>query len=287
MTRFIFFLAGALFLDLVPQSSCLAEDAHKANQPKKVPRKEDVDESEFEVHAKVISVTADGVLCTGSIKVPKDQSFVRLSEPFMVFGSFPNAVDGDTWNGTVYPAGRYQYTAANSSFRTVRAWATSPSIAVQKLYPEINGETEIKPPFNLTWRLPPATLRRLLKGAKAEVVKIVSMNGVETLEVKGLVAQSGVSGTFFDLNKTGLCRVMLEYTRPEWDQSRYVAYFGQLKTVLVKRYGEGKELVQTDETAAMLEGWIWPQSATFISLKLFKATENVPSKIQVTYSLND
>ena len=239
----------------------------------------------FDVRAKITSVAQDGILCTGSVKPAKERTFVAQRGPFMIFGNFPDAVAGHTWRGSVWAAGQYQYTASDGTSTAVSAWAVSGSLAVQKLNPLSNGEDQIKAPFNLPWGTPEAMLRGLLKDAKAEVAgSTIEKDGAKELAVKSLVAMAGARQTFFELKNDGLCRVTIEYSRPDWNEGKYLDYLNQLKRVVTKQFGEGAKIEAVGADASVMEGYTWSRSATLISVKYIEASDNEGLKLLVTYA---
>ena len=108
---------------------------------------------------------------------------------------------------------------------------------------------EIKPPFNLSWGLSSESLERLLKGAKANIVRRRHVEkDRDAWEVEGLVAQSGVKRTVFYFKRGELVEVELQYQKDDWDEAKYNDYMGQLRRVIEKRYGTGQQIVRKHRT---------------------------------------
>jgi hypothetical protein len=283
--RLCSFLSAIVSAALVSFVTSDAEEVGKPIKQNEVPPPVSEWETAFPIHATIISVVPGGILCKGSVKTPETQKFLREDQPFMIFGDFANKVDGDTWKGNGYVAGRYQYTSGGQSFTTIKAWATFPMVALQKLTPAVNGPEQVRPPFNLTWGISGTRLRALLKEAKAEDITTTEKNGLQEISVHGLVSQPGVKETVFQVNENGLRRVTLVYTRPDWEESKYLAYFQQIGRVISKRFGEGTKLMPEGEDANLLDGRIWTKTATFISTKIIKPSESDSLKFEVTYAL--
>ncbi len=162
----------------------------------------------------------------------------------------------------------------------------SGSLAVQKLNPLSNGDDQVKAPFNLPWGTPEAMLRGLLKDAKAEVAgSTIEKDGAKELAVKSLVAMAGARQTFFELKNDGLCRVTIEYSRPDWNEAKYRDYLNQLKRVVTKRFGEGAkiEALGADE---LREGRVHVVKKRNIHLlvKYIEASDNEGLRLLVTYA---
>ena len=67
-----------------------------------------------------------------SAELSKD-SPMPLEQPFFIYGVPEGLAGGTFWEGRVYPAGRFQYTAADKSEQTVNALAVSKEWALRAM----------------------------------------------------------------------------------------------------------------------------------------------------------
>lgn len=88
------------------------------------------------VKAEIISLHANGALVSlksySSAELSKE-SPAPLEQPFFIYGVPEGLAGGAFWQGRVYPAGRFQYTAADKSEQTVNALAVSKEWAVRAM----------------------------------------------------------------------------------------------------------------------------------------------------------
>lgn len=88
------------------------------------------------VKGEVIAVQNNGVLVSlksySSTELSKD-SPMPLDHPFFIYGVPASMKTGAIWEGRVYPAGRFQYTASDKSEQTVNALAVSKEQALQAM----------------------------------------------------------------------------------------------------------------------------------------------------------
>jgi hypothetical protein len=86
---------------------------------------ETVEKSAMEIRAKILQVTADGVLATYYAKDASGWIPKEMSDTILIVGLPRIYSDGDTWQGTVYIAGTHQYITTTGATKTIRRWATS------------------------------------------------------------------------------------------------------------------------------------------------------------------
>lgn len=88
------------------------------------------------VKAEVIAIQEHGALVSlksySSSKLSKD-SPTPLEQPFFIYGVPAQLATGHFWEGRVYPAGRFQYTAADKSEQSVNAVAVSKEWALRAM----------------------------------------------------------------------------------------------------------------------------------------------------------
>ncbi|MHA3770810.1 hypothetical protein ACXR0O_04660 [Verrucomicrobiota bacterium sgz303538] len=88
------------------------------------------------VKAEVITIHANGALVSlksySSAELSKD-SPMPLEQPFFIYGVHEVLAGGAFWEGRVYPAGRFQYTAADKTEQTVNALAVSKEWALRAM----------------------------------------------------------------------------------------------------------------------------------------------------------
>ncbi len=88
------------------------------------------------VKAEVIAVQHNGVLVSlksySSTELRQD-SPMPLDQPFFIYGVPSGLTNGSPWEGRVYPAGRFQYQAADKSEQTVNALAVSKEWALRAM----------------------------------------------------------------------------------------------------------------------------------------------------------
>ena len=88
------------------------------------------------VKAEVIAAQHNGVLVSlksySSAELRKD-SPMPLDQPFFIYGAPAGLTMGSAWEGRVYPAGRFQYLAADKSEQTVNALAVSKEWALRAM----------------------------------------------------------------------------------------------------------------------------------------------------------
>lgn len=149
---------------------------------------------------------------------------------------------------------------------------------------------EIKPPFNLAWGISSESLERLLKGAKANIVRRRHVEkDREAWEVEGLVPQTGVKRTLFYFRRGELVEVELQYQKDDWDEAKYNDYMGQLRRVLEKLHGTGQQIVRRTgpegTVTETLVGYKWNLNDTAIELFYYAAQDppNVYRSLSVHY----
>jgi len=146
---------------------------------------------------------------------------------------------------------------------------------------------EIKPPFNLRWGETAERLEKLLKGAKATIVQRRKIEGREAWDVEGLM-QSGLKRTVFYFVSGELVEVELQYQKPDWDETKYDGFMGDVRRRLEQRYGQGQLISRKKEPDGdimqTIVGWKWNQNNTAIELIYFAAQS--PSQVFRTLSVH-
>lgn len=93
-------------------------------------------ESSRFVKAEVVAVHEHGALVSlksySSAKLSKDAP-MPLEQPFFIYGVPAELATGHVWEGRIYPAGHFQYTAADKSEQTVNAVAVSKEWALRAM----------------------------------------------------------------------------------------------------------------------------------------------------------
>lgn len=88
------------------------------------------------VKAEVVALHEHGALVSlksySSSQLPKDAP-MPLEQLFFIYGVPAELATGHFWEGRVYPAGRFQYTAADKSEQTVNAVAVSKEWALRAM----------------------------------------------------------------------------------------------------------------------------------------------------------
>jgi hypothetical protein len=91
------------------------------------------------VKAEVIAAQHNGVLVSlksySSAELRKD-SPMPLDQPFFIYGAPAGLATGASWEGRVYPAGRFQYLAADKSEQIINALAVSKEWALRAMESE-------------------------------------------------------------------------------------------------------------------------------------------------------
>ena len=169
--------------------------------------------------------------------------------------------------------------------RTTFTWLAALLLALAA--PRRGCADEIKPPFNLRWGETAERLERLLKGAKATIVARRSVEGREAWDVEGLV-QAGLKRTVFYFVGGELVEVELQYQKPDWDETKYDGFMGDVRRRLEQRYGQGQLISRKKEPEGdimqTLVGWKWNQNNTAIELIYFAAQS--PSQVFRTMSVH-
>ena len=207
----------------------------------------------YNVSAKVLSITDDGALCRVSLldNLHKDKGSSELDQPVLICGIVEDIVDGDNWKGDVYYAGIYKYTPPGGIQETVRAFATTEQLAVQRLAlaekqrenpsPTPMGKkiAQFDPPFGLFWGETDTKINLLITKALATIANTRTVGDVRIWEVRGLI-QTGLQKTLFVFRNGALAAVDLYYGGTDWSPSTYNDFSRQLKTRIVGRFGSGQ-----------------------------------------------
>jgi len=153
--------------------------------------------------------------------------------------------------------------------------------------PRSGRAEEIKPPFNLRWGETAERLEKLLKGAKATITQRRKIEGREAWDVEGLM-QAGLKRTVFYFVSGELVEVELQYQKPDWDESKYDGFMGDVRRRLEQRYGQGQLISRKKEPEGdvmqTIVGWKWNQNNTAIELIYFAAQS--PSQVFRTLSVH-
>jgi hypothetical protein len=133
---------------------------------------------------------------------------------------------------------------------------------------------EIKPPFKLHWGETVERMERLLTGAKLRIVDRRSVDGREVWDVEGIV-QEGLRRTVFSFKNGELVEVEFQYHKPEWPESKYDAFMGDVRRRLEQLYGRGELIARKTEPVGdvtqTLVGYKWNQNNTAVELFYFSA----------------
>ena len=135
-------------------------------------------------------------------------------------------------------------------------------------------ETDIRPPFGLTWATDRAYLEPKLQAAKARIVSRRTVEGREAWQVEGLKRQ-GLRRAVFYFKGNLLDEVELQYDSPSWDAWRYKSFLSQLRQRIEAKYGKGQVIAKSKKPNAdvveTLLGYQWIQQRTTLLLFYFKA----------------
>lgn len=141
------------------------------------------------------------------------------------------------------------------------------------------GESEIKPPFNLTWGETADRLERLVVGAGGKVANRRRVRGDrEAIEVSGL-PQEGLKRTIFYFRQGVLVAVELQYQSDEWPEARYNKMMGDLRQRISEHYGEGQQITRRQEQVGVngvtqtVTGYKWVSGPSNVQLIYFGATD--------------
>ena len=133
---------------------------------------------------------------------------------------------------------------------------------------------EIKPPFKLHWGETVDRMERLLTGAKLRIVDRRRVDGREVWDVEGIV-QEGLRRTVFSFKNGELVEVEFQYHKPEWPESKYDAFMGDVRRRLEQLYGRGELIARKTEPVGdvtqTLVGYKWNQNNTAVELFYFCA----------------
>lgn len=146
----------------------------------------------------------------------------------------------------------------------------------QAAYPSPLGQDaqEIKAPFGLDWGETEEHLASLLAGAKAKIVEKRVRDGRDMWTVEGLI-QTNLKRTIFYFRGDGLVEVELQYQNPEWIESDYDSFMGQLRLKVEAKYGPGKLIArnktQEGDVVQTLVGYEWNRNNTAIQIIYFCA----------------
>jgi hypothetical protein len=142
------------------------------------------------------------------------------------------------------------------------------------------GESEIKPPFNLTWGETSDRLERLVVGAGGKVTSRKRVRGDrEAIEVSGL-PQEGLKKTVFYFKQGVLVAVELQYQSEEWPESKYNKMMGDLRQRISEHYGEGQQIARRQEQVGVngvtqtVTGYKWVSGSSNVQLIYFAATDS-------------
>jgi hypothetical protein len=133
---------------------------------------------------------------------------------------------------------------------------------------------EIRPPFGFQWGESSERLERMLKEAKARVVKKENIDGGERLTVEG-ITQRLLVRSYFIFSDDSLTEIELIYGDPAWDSKQYTDFFDQTRRHIDRRYGSGRLVARTKSTqngvTHTLIGYQWTQVGATLQLFLFTA----------------
>ena len=275
MQRLFIFLVFALAISCqVIAGNASEESGHEAASQAQTESKGTEPVQSYNARAKVISITDDGALCTVSLRdnLHKGRGRFDVEEPILISGVPADLVDGDSWNGDVFYAGIYKYTAAGGILKTVRAFATTEDLALQMLalwerqHPDQSSATVDKgppqnnPPFGLIWGEADTRIKKLLLGAKAQIVNTRIAGDEEILEVEGLI-QQGLRKTIFVFKRRCLVAVDLYYESPDWNSAKYDDFLERVRERIDAKLGHGVFISPyTDDNIdpdSVLWGYIW------------------------------
>ncbi len=146
---------------------------------------------------------------------------------------------------------------------------------------------DIRPPFGLEWGEQEERLQQRLAGAKAKIVEKRVVGGRDMWTVEGLI-QTNLRRTVFYFRNSGLVEVELQYQNPDWIDSDYNSFLGQLRLKVEARYGQGKLVARSKSpegnVVQTLVGYEWNQNNSAIQVIYFCAES--PSQVYRTVSLH-
>jgi len=144
----------------------------------------------------------------------------------------------------------------------------------------------IAPPFG-RWGEEESQLESRIIGAKAKIVEKRVLNGRDRWEVEGLI-QPNLKRTIFYFRGGGLVEVELQYQSPQWIDSDYNSFLGELRIKIEQRLGDGKLIARSKtpvgNVTQTLVGYEWSRDDSAIELVYFAAES--PSQVYRTVSLH-
>jgi hypothetical protein len=139
--------------------------------------------------------------------------------------------------------------------------------------------SEVKPPFNLSWGETSDRLERLIVSAGGKVISRHPARGSrEAIEVTGL-PQDGLKKTIFYFKLGALTGVELQYQAEAWTEEKYNTVMSDLRTRISKHYGDGQQIARRTETLGAsgviqtVTGYKWSAGAANIQLVYFSASD--------------
>jgi hypothetical protein len=147
--------------------------------------------------------------------------------------------------------------------------------------PSASAADDLVPPFGFRWNDTMLQVERVLKGAKAAVVKREKKENREIWTVEGLV-HPGLKRTLFTFKQGSLFGVELQYEYPDWTIERYNQRMGDIRRYFDTKFGTGTLVSRSQDSdpyvIQTLVGYRWTVGTTMLELFYFSAAEgNVPS----------
>lgn len=135
-------------------------------------------------------------------------------------------------------------------------------------------ESEIKPPFGLSWGESAERIEKLLKGAQARVVDRHDVESRQAWVVEGLI-QAGLKHTVFYFKTGLLVEVELQYEDPAWDTAKYNDFMAQVRRRIEQKFGAGQLIARSTapegDVMQTVVGYKWNQNNTAIELFYYSA----------------
>ena len=142
-----------------------------------------------------------------------------------------------------------------------------------------DGNSEIKPPFSLTWGEAADRLERMVVTAGGKVVNRRPVRGGrEAIEVTGL-PQDGLKKTIFYFKLGVLTGVELQYRGDDWFEEKYNTTMADLRQRISEHYGEGQQIIRRSEQVGIngvlqtVTGYKWTVGPANIQLIYFSAKD--------------
>src|SRR5207302_9541857 len=140
--------------------------------------------------------------------------------------------------------------------------------------PAASAIDDLVPPFGFRWNDTMLQVERVLKGAKATVVKREKKENREVWTVEGLV-HPGLKRTLFTFKQGSLFGVELQYEYPDRTIEWYNQRMGEIRRYFDAKFGTGKLVSRSrdsdTEVIQTLVGYQWIVGATMLELFYFSA----------------